>query len=71
MMSAHFNLSKDYIGSYFKRNRGVSLRDYIKGYRRSLIRKRMESGRFGLKQIALDFGLTDESHVSKILTAKD
>jgi len=42
MMSAHFNLSKDYIGSYFKRNTGVSLKDCIKGYRRSLIRKRME-----------------------------
>jgi len=66
-MSAQFNLTKDYIGPYFKRNTGSTLREYINAYRTQLIQERIASGRFGLKQIASEFGLTDESHVSKLL----
>jgi AraC family L-rhamnose operon regulatory protein RhaS len=67
IMAEHFNLTKDYMGQYFRRNAGMTLRDYISDYRGNLIRQRVNSGRFGLKQIASEFGLTDESHVSKIL----
>jgi AraC-like DNA-binding protein len=67
VMAAHFNLSEDYIGPYFKRNTGITLRQYIHGYRQNLIQQRIESGRFGLKQIASEFGLVDESHVSKLM----
>ncbi len=67
VMAGHFNFAKDYIGPYFKRNTGLTLRDYISGYRKNLIRQRMDSGRFRLKQIAAEFGLIDESHVSKLL----
>ncbi|MNK44095.1 HTH-type transcriptional activator RhaS [compost metagenome] len=67
VMAAHFKLSEDYIGPYFKRNTGFTLRSYINDYRKRLIEQRMASGRFGLKQIAAEFELTDESHVSKLL----
>lgn len=67
VMARHFHTTADYIGPYFKRNAGLTLRDYTGNYRRALIRKRMESGHYSLKQIALEFGLTDESHVSKLL----
>jgi AraC family L-rhamnose operon regulatory protein RhaS len=67
-MAAHFNTTADYIGPYFKRNTGITLRNYIGGYRKSLIKQRMESGNYSLKQIAAEFGLTDESHVSKIIS---
>jgi AraC family L-rhamnose operon regulatory protein RhaS len=67
IMAAHFNLSEDYLGPYFKRNAGITLRQYIQDYRQNLIKQRMESGRFGLKEIAAEFGLTDESHVSKVM----
>ena len=67
VMAAHFNTTPDYIGPYFKRNAGVTLRDYIGNYRKSLIRQRIESGNYSLKEIAAEFGLTDESHVSKIV----
>jgi len=66
-MAIHFKTTADYIGPYFKRNTGITLRDYIGSYRKTLIRQRMESGNYSLKQIATEFGLTDESHVSKIL----
>jgi AraC family L-rhamnose operon regulatory protein RhaS len=67
IMAEHFKFTKDYIGQYFKTNTGMTIRDYINNYRGSLIRQRVESGRVGLKQIASEFGLTDESHVSKLL----
>jgi AraC family L-rhamnose operon regulatory protein RhaS len=67
VMSAHFNTAPNYIGPYFKRNTGETLRDYIGTYRKGLIRQRLDSGNYSLKQIAAEFGLTDESHVSKIL----
>lgn len=67
IMASHFNIAPDYIGPYFKRNAGVTLRDYVGNYRNSLIRQRLNSGNYSLKQIAAEFGLTDESHVSKIL----
>ncbi len=67
IIAEKFRFTKDYIGQYFKKNTGITMRDYVNGYRVSLIKQRIESGRFSLKQIASEFGLTDESHVSKIL----
>lgn len=67
VMARHFRFTSDYIGPYFKRNTGMTLRKYIGDYRNSLIRQRLESGRFTLKQLATEFRLTDESHVSKLL----
>jgi AraC family transcriptional regulator, L-rhamnose operon regulatory protein RhaS len=65
-MASHFNTTPDYIGPYFKRHAGVTLRDYVRDYRGGLIRKRIESGQYSLKSIAAEFGLTDESHVRKL-----
>jgi len=70
VMADHFNISTDYIGPYFKRNAGITLRNYIRDYRISLISKRMKNGKHTLKQIAAEFGLTDESHLKKILSGK-
>ncbi|MCX2454193.1 AraC family ligand binding domain-containing protein [Pedobacter sp. PLR] len=67
VMAGHFHFTSGYIGPYFKRNTGITLRKYIGDYRSSLIRQRLDSGRFTLKQLAAEFGLTDESHVSKLL----
>ena len=69
-MAAHFHTTPDYIGPYFKRNAGITLRDYIGGYRKSLIRQRIDNGNYSLKQVAAEFGLTDESHVVKTLRNK-
>ena len=67
VLAAHFNRAQDYFGPYFKRNTGMTLREYIHRYRSQLIRQRLDSGRYSLKQIAAEFGLIDESHVSKLL----
>lgn len=67
VMAGHFHMSPGYLGPYFKRNTGTTLREYIGQYRSTLIRQRLESGHYSLKQIASEFGLSDESHVRKSL----
>lgn len=67
VMAPHFNISPDYLGTYFKRQVGMTIRAYILGYRNTLIRQRIAAGRMILKEIADEFGLTDVSHLSKIL----
>ncbi|MCJ7935770.1 MAG: AraC family ligand binding domain-containing protein [Chryseobacterium sp.] len=66
-MAKHFNLATEYLGTYFKRNAGITLRNYISQYRNILIQQRMNGGRMSLKEIAVEFGLTDSSHLSKVL----
>ncbi|WP_295119892.1 AraC family transcriptional regulator [uncultured Chitinophaga sp.] len=68
VIAGAFNKGADYIGPYFKRNAGITLRDYIQDYRKTLIRQRIESRQYSLKEIAAEFGLTDESHVKKIVS---
>ncbi len=63
-IAAHFNISPSYFSSYFKRNFELSYREYINDYRLKLIEKRIASGTFTMKQIADEFGFTDESHLS-------
>lgn len=63
-LAAHFNISESYFSNYFKRNFDISLRDYIRHYRLTLIEKRIETGQDTLKQIADEFGFIDESHLS-------
>lgn len=66
VIATNFNTTANYIGPYFKRNTGLTLRHYIHAYRKTLIEQRVKSGQ-SLKQIAAEFGLTDESHVRKII----
>ncbi|AXY73747.1 AraC family transcriptional regulator [Paraflavitalea soli] len=66
-IAANFNMTADYIGPWFKRNTGITLREYIHDYRKVLINQRIASRQYSLKEIAAEFGLTDESHVKKIV----
>jgi AraC-like DNA-binding protein len=63
-VSEHFNISKTYFSSYFKRNFDVSYRKYITDYKLKLIERRIQSGQMTMKQIAFEFGFTDESHLT-------
>ncbi|MDF2192083.1 AraC family transcriptional regulator [Paraflavitalea sp. CAU 1676] len=67
-IAAQFNMTADYVGPYFKRNTGTTLRDYIQDYRKALINQRLASKQYSLKEIAAEFGLTDESHVKKLVS---
>ena len=63
-IAAHFNIAANYFSAYFKRNFGISYREYVNSYRTKLIEKRITTGQQTLKQISAEFGFTDESHLS-------
>ncbi|KIC90274.1 helix-turn-helix domain-containing protein, partial [Flavihumibacter solisilvae] len=63
-ISNHFNISSAYFSTFFKKNYGDSFRSYVNKYRVSLIQNRLRSNQVTLKQIADEFGFTDESHLS-------
>ncbi|SFW78885.1 AraC family transcriptional regulator [Chitinophaga sancti] len=62
-LSQTFNISPHYFGKYFKNNYGIPFREYIDNYRIKLIEGRVAAG-LTQRQIADEFGFTDESHLS-------
>ena len=64
-ISENFNISPAYFGAYFKRNFGISYREYLNHYRINLIERRLVNSHLTLKEIASEFGLVDESHLSR------
>lgn len=63
-ISEHFNIAQSYFSAYFKRSFSISYRDYINNLRLKLIEKRISNNQMPIKQIAYEFGFTDESHLS-------
>ena len=63
-IAEHFSISPTYFGTYFKRNFSISYRDYTNKLRTQLIEKRILNKQLSIKQIAYEFGFTDESHLS-------
>ncbi|MFT4030849.1 MAG: AraC family transcriptional regulator [Siphonobacter sp.] len=64
VVASHFNIAPTYFSAYFKRSFSISYRQYLNDYRATLIERRILHGQFTLKQIADEFGFTDESHLS-------
>ncbi|MGS2738325.1 helix-turn-helix domain-containing protein [Sinomicrobium sp. M5D2P17] len=64
-LSEHFNLSNAYLGRYFKKHTGQTMRDYIAQYRTKLIEHRLQHSDKRINEIAGEFGFTDESHFNK------
>lgn len=63
-IAGHFNIAPTYFSAYFKRSFGMTYRNYINTLRIQLIEKRISSKQMPIKQIAYEFGFTDESHLS-------
>jgi AraC-like DNA-binding protein len=64
VIADHFNIAQTYFSAYFKRTFSISYRDYIHNLRTTLIEKRFQNNQLPVKQIAYEFGFTDESHLS-------
>ncbi|WP_417366676.1 AraC family transcriptional regulator [Flavobacterium beibuense] len=63
-IAQHFNIAQTYFSAYFKRNFGITYRDYINNLKVQLIEKRIAGKNMPIKQIAYEFGFTDESHLT-------
>jgi len=64
-IAAHSGHSAHYIGVYFKRNAGVTLKDYINECRQTIIGRKLLSNEFSVNQLTAAFNFTDESHFNK------
>lgn len=64
VIADHFNIAQTYFSAYFKRTFAISYREYIHNLRMTLIEKRFHNNQLPIKQIAYEFGFTDESHLT-------
>ena len=64
-LAAHFNLSSNYVGEYFRKLTGESLQHYITQYKIKLVEQRLANSTLTVSQIAGELGFTDESHLSR------
>lgn len=63
-IAKHFHIAPAYFSAYFKRNFGIPYRDYVSEYRIKLVEKRLAVPTLTIKEIAVEFGFTDVSHLS-------
>lgn len=64
-MANEFNVSENYIGQYFKKQMGISLKKYILNYKIKLAETRLKYTDLTFTEIALELGFTDSSHLDK------
>lgn len=68
-IAAHFHLSPGYVGQYFRRHTGQTLKAFIQKSRVRAIQLQLEFGSKTVSQLAFEYGYTDESHLSKSFRA--
>ncbi|WP_075342253.1 AraC family transcriptional regulator [Tenacibaculum agarivorans] len=64
-IATKFNVSENYIGQYFKKEMGISLKKYILNHKIKLAETRLKYTDLTLTEIAFELGFTDSSHLDK------
>jgi AraC-like DNA-binding protein len=65
-VAGYFHLSKDYVGVYFRKYAGKTIKQFVLDYKVELAKTRLLHSRLGISQIAAELGFTDESHLNKV-----
>lgn len=65
VIAARFHFSLAYIGQYFRRHTGQSLKNFIQRSRVRAIQLQLEFSDKTVCQLAIEYGYTDESHLAK------
>lgn len=65
VISAEFDLSETYLGSYFKKQCGETIQHFISNYKMRLIEHRLRFSDRRINEIVDEFGFADESHLNK------
>ena len=68
-LAEEFNLADTYIGQYFKKHMGMSIKKYILNYKLKLVEMRLRYTGSSISEIASEFGFTDSSHLHKTFLA--
>jgi AraC family L-rhamnose operon regulatory protein RhaS len=69
-IAAHFHLSAGYVGQYFRRHTGQSLKAFIQKSRIRAIQLQLEFSDKTVSQLAFEYGYADESHLTKAFRAQ-
>ncbi len=64
-MANKFRMSQSSISTYFKKQTGESIHQYITKYKMKLVEHRLLNTDFTIAEIAYQLGYTDESHLTK------
>lgn len=65
VVAAHFHLSPTYIGQYFRRHTGQTLKAFVQRSRIRAIQLQLEFSEKTVSQLAFEYGYADESHLAK------
>ncbi|WP_394772217.1 AraC family transcriptional regulator [Mucilaginibacter sp.] len=65
-LAAHFHKTPDHINRSFKQQTGLTLKDYINGYKMNLVESRLLYSELTVSEIANELQFTDESHLNKL-----
>ena len=65
-LSEKFHYAPTYLSTYFKKQVGESLQQYMLKYRLSLVANALQNSDKTISAISFEFGFTDESHLSKM-----
>ena len=66
-LADEFHYSPNYVGTFFKEQVGLPFSEYVTEYRLKLIQQRLKHSQIRMKQIAVEFGFVDESHLNKFI----
>ena len=69
-IAAHFHLSAGYLGQYFRRHTGQTLKAFIQKSRIRAIQLQLEFSDKTISQLAFEYGYADESHLTKAFRAQ-
>ncbi|MFT3823656.1 MAG: AraC family transcriptional regulator [Chitinophagaceae bacterium] len=65
IIADEFGLSETYLGSYFKKQSGETLSNFIARYKIRLIEHKLKFSDKRINEIVAEFGFADESHLNK------
>lgn len=66
VIADRFGISESYLGRYFKKHTGESLKQYIITYKLKLVDMRLRHSNMRINEIVSELGFTDESHLYRI-----
>lgn len=69
-IAAHFHFSAGYLGQYFRRHTGQTLKAFIQQSRIRAIQLQLEFSDKTVSQLAFEYGYADESHLTKAFRAQ-
>jgi AraC-like DNA-binding protein len=66
VIGAHLGISQTYLGKYFKKQTGETLKQYIINYKLRMVETRLLHSDMRINEIVYELNFTDESHLNRL-----